>query len=266
MYIRGFVQNLFRRLGWDVRRVGYPSSEEVLLKQFLTVAHPNVVFDVGANVGQYGLSLRKCGFEGRIVSFEAVASVHARLSAVAARDHDWLVAPCCALGRTTGESNINVAANSVSSSLLSMRDAHLQTSPDSAYVAREAVRVERLDDVAQPLLPEDGRLLLQESGCHPGLRGRVGPGRRWRTTSASKRVSAVQLELSVVPLYQGAPDLRRMLELCENLGFRLHGLIPGFFEEKTGRLLQMVAGFFLRGWRLNLRPGDVHGRCAGVPN
>ena len=219
--------------------MGYPSSEEVLLKQFLTVARPNVVFDVGANVGQYGLSLRKCGFEGRIVSFEAVASVHARLSAVAARDHDWLVAPCCALGRTTGEAYINVAANSVSSSLLPMRDAHLQASPDSAYVAREAVRVERLDDVAQPLLPEDGRLLLKVDT--QGYEEDVLAG----AELLLKRVSAMQLELSVVPLYQGAPDLRRMLELCENLGFQLHGLIPGFFEEKTGRLLQMD-GLFLR--------------------
>jgi FkbM family methyltransferase len=239
MYIRGFVQSLFRRLGWDVRRVGYPSSEEVLLKQFLTVARPNVVFDVGANVGQYGLSLRKCGFDGRIVSFEAIASVHARLSILAARDHDWLVAPCCALGRTTGESNINVAANSVSSSLLPMRDAHLQASLDSAYVAREAVRVERLDDVAEPLLPKDGRLLLKVDT--QGYEEEVLAG----AELLLKRVSAMQLELSVDPLYQGAPDLRRMLELCENLGFRLHGLIPGFFEEKTGRLLQMD-GLFLR--------------------
>src|ERR1700719_3610247 len=120
MYIRGLGQSLFRRLGWDVRRVGYPSSEEVLLKQFLTVARPNVVFDVGANIGQYGLSLRKCGFTGRIVSFEAIPSVHARLSAVAAGDRDWIVAPCCALGRTQGEARINLARNSVSSSLLPM--------------------------------------------------------------------------------------------------------------------------------------------------
>jgi FkbM family methyltransferase len=239
MYVRSFVQNLFQRLGWDVRRVGYPSSEEVLLKQFLTVARPNVVFDVGANVGQYGLSLRKCGFEGRIVSFEAIASVHAQLAALAARDHDWLVAPCCALGRTAGESNINVAGNSVSSSLLPMRDAHLQASPNSAYVAREAVRVERLDDVAEPLLPKDGRLLLKVDT--QGYEEEVLAG----ADLILKNVSAMQLELSVVPLYQGAPDLRRMLELCENLGFRLHGLIPGFFEEKTGRLLQMD-GFFLR--------------------
>ena len=239
MYVRGFVQNLFRRFGWDVRRVGYPSSEEVLLKQFLTVARPNVVFDVGPNVGQYGLSLRKCGFEGRIVSFEAIASVHARLSAVAARDHDWLVAPCCALGRTMGEANINVAGNSVSSSLLPMGDVHLQTSPYSAYVAREAVRVERLDDVAVPLLPKDGRLLLKVDT--QGYEEEVLAG----ADLTLKSVSAMQLELSVVPLYQGAPDLRRILELCDNLGFQLHGLIPGFFEEKTGRLLQMD-GLFLK--------------------
>ena len=241
MYVRGFVQNLFQRLGWDVRRVGYPSSEEVLLKQFLTVTRPNVVFDVGANVGQYGLTVRKCGFEGRIVSFEAVASVHARLSAVAARDHDWLVAPCCALGRTTGKSTINVAANSVSSSLLPMQDAHRQASPNSDYVAREAVRVERLDDIAQPLLPEDGRLLLKVDT--QGYEEEVLAG----AELLLKRVSAMQLELSLVPLYQGAPDLRRILELCENFGFQLHGLIPGFFEEKTGRLLQMDGLFFRDG-------------------
>jgi FkbM family methyltransferase len=239
MYIRGFAQSLFHRLGWDVRRMNYPNSEEVLLKQFLTVAGPNVVFDVGANVGQYGLSLRKCGFEGRIVSFEAIASIHARLSAVAARDHDWLVAPCCALGRTTGESTINVAGNSVSSSLLPMRDAHLQASPNSAYVAREAVRVSRLDDVAQPLLPKDARLLLKVDT--QGYEEEVLAG----ADLVLKSVSAMQLELSVVPLYQGAPDLRRILGLCEKLGFQLYGLIPGFFEEKTGRLLQMD-GLFLK--------------------
>jgi FkbM family methyltransferase len=233
------VQNMFHRLGWDVRRVSYPSSEEVLLKRFLTVARPSMVFDVGANVGQYGLSLRKCGFAGRIVSFEAIGSVHARLSALAARDRDWLVAPCCALGRAPGESRINVARNSVSSSLLPMRESHLQAAPNSVYIASEAIRVERLDDVGEPLLPKDGRLLLKVDT--QGYEEEVLAG----AELVLKSVSAMQLELSVAPLYQGAPDLRRILELCESLGFQLHGLIPGFYEEKTGRLLQMD-GLFLR--------------------
>jgi FkbM family methyltransferase len=237
--VRSFAQNLFQRLGWDVRRTAYPSSEEVLLTRFLTVARPTAVFDVGANVGQYGLSLRKCGFTGRIVSFEAIPSVHARLSAVAARDRDWIVAPCCALGRATGEARINLARNSVSSSLLPIHDAHLKAAPDSRYIATETVRLERLDDIAGTLLPKDATLLLKVDT--QGYEEEVLAG----ANLVLKSVSAMQLELSIVPLYQGAPSLRRILELCEGLGFQLHGFIPGFYEETSGRLLQMD-GLFLR--------------------
>jgi FkbM family methyltransferase len=239
MSLRSFAQNLFQRLGWDVRRSAYPSSEEVLLTRFLSVARPTVVFDVGANIGQYGLSLRKCGFTGRIVSFEAIPSVHARLSAVAAADRNWIVAPCCALGRARGEAQINLARNSVSSSLLPMHDAHLQAEPDSRYVGRESVPVARLDDIAQSLLPQDRRLFLKVDT--QGYEEEVLAG----ADLVLESVSAMQLELSLVPLYQGAPSLRRILELCERLDFQLHGLIPGFYEEKSGRLLQMD-GLFLR--------------------
>jgi FkbM family methyltransferase len=237
--VRSFAQNLFHRLGWDVRRTAYPSSEEVLLTRFLSVARPSAVFDVGANIGQYGLSLRKCGFTGRIVSFEAIPSVHARLSAVAARDQDWIVAPCYALGRAPGEALINLARNSVSSSLLPMHEAHRQAAPESRYMASETVRVERLDDIAPPLLPKDGRLLLKIDT--QGYEEEVLAG----ADRVLENVSSLQLELSVAPLYLGAPSLRRILELCEGLGFQLHGLIPGFYEEKSGRLLQMD-GLFLR--------------------
>ena len=239
MSIRSFAQNLFQRLGWDVRRTGYPSSEEILLARFLSVARPISVFDVGANIGQYGLSLRKCGFTGRIVSFEAIPSVHTRLSAVAAEDPDWIVAPCCALGRAQGEARINLANNSVSSSLLPMLDAHLKAHPDSRYIANEAVRVERLDDIARLLLPDEGRILLKVDT--QGYEEEVLAG----ADLVLRRVSAMQLELSLMPLYRGAPSLRRILEMCEGLGFQLHGLIPGIYEEKSGRLLQMD-GLFVR--------------------
>ena len=239
MPVRSFAQDLLQRLGWDVRRSAYPSSEEVLLTRFLAVARPATIFDVGANVGQYGLSLRKCGFMGRIVSFEAIPSVHARLGTVAAGDRDWVVAPCCALGRVHGEARINVAGNSVSSSLLPMQDAHLKAAPDSTYIASETVRVERLDDIARSLLPKEGTVLLKIDT--QGYEEEVLAGANW----VLEAVSAMQLEVSLAPLYQGAPSLRRILELCEGLGFRLHGLIPGFYEEKSGRLLQLD-GLFLR--------------------
>jgi hypothetical protein len=36
-----------------------------------------------------------------------------------------------------------------------------------------------------------------------------------------------------------------MLELCEQFGFYLYGMMPGFYDEQSGRLLQ-VDGLFLR--------------------
>jgi FkbM family methyltransferase len=237
--LRAFARNLLASFGWELRPVDYSSPEDIILRRFLKVSHPATIFDVGANVGQYAVSVRKCGFTGRIVSFEPIPSVHATLTAAALKDPDWIVAPCCALGREAGEARINIAGNSWSSSLLSMNDVHLKAAPESRYLAQEAIRVERLDQVAIPFLPTSGRLMLKIDT--QGYEEEVLAG----ATTLMERVSAMQLELSLEPLYQGAPDLRHMLDLCQDLGFELHGLIPGFCDRSSGKLLQ-ADGLFLR--------------------
>jgi FkbM family methyltransferase len=229
---------MFQRMGWEVRRNAYPNSEQILLARFLKVARPGTVFDIGANIGQYASMLRRCGYAGRIVSFEALPAVHAELSAVAARDPNWTVAPCAALGRAPGEAEIHVAGNSLSSSLLPMYETHLRAAPESRCVASQKVRVARLDEFAS-LVADESRLLLKIDTQGYEEEVIMGAG------TVLDHVCAMQLELSVVPLYQGAPSLRRMLELCEQVGFELYGLMPGFYEAKTGRLLQ-VDGLFLR--------------------
>ena len=159
---RQHVQNTFQRLGWEVRRNSYPNSEEILLRRFLDAARPDLVFDVGANLGQYAGLLRKCGYHGRIVSFEAQRSVHAKLTAAAGQDPNWIIAPCCALGREAGETEINVAGNSLSSSLLPMLATHLSAAPESRYVSKERIRLARLDEVAPTdMLGPNCRLLLK---------------------------------------------------------------------------------------------------------
>ena len=237
--IKRFVQETFQRFGWEVRRNAYPNSEEILLCSFLKIAKPDTVFDIGANVGQYAAMLRKCGYTGPIVSFEALPAVHAELAAAATTDPNWTVAPCCALGRYSGEAEIHTSANSVSSSLLPMHESHLRAEPDSAYVAKEKVRLARLDELTPKLGTRLGRLFLKidtQGYEEEVLRG---------AGAVLNEVCAMQLELSLTPLYQGAPSLQQMLSLCEQLGFELHGLIPGFFERSSGKLLQMD-GLFLR--------------------
>ena len=72
MSARSFGQNLFKRLGWDVRRTAYPSSEEVLLTKFLSVARPAAVFDVGANIGFFVLYLNRCLRDASLFAFEPI--------------------------------------------------------------------------------------------------------------------------------------------------------------------------------------------------
>jgi hypothetical protein len=119
-----------------------------------------------------------------------------------------------------------------------MHEIHLKAAPDSRFIATETVRIERLDEVAKPLLPA-GRLMLKVDTQGYEEEVLAGAG------AVLDQACALQVELSLAPLYKGGPSLRRMLEVCETAGFALHGLIPGFHDAASGRLLQ-TDGLFLR--------------------
>ena len=80
----------------------------------------NLVFDIGANAGQFAQSLRELGYRGRIVSFEPQSEAREQLERAASVDPLWEVAPKAAIGPEDGEIELNLAANSISSSLLPM--------------------------------------------------------------------------------------------------------------------------------------------------
>jgi hypothetical protein len=53
-----------------------------------------------------------------------------------------------------------------------------------------------------------------------------------------ERVVGLQIELSFTALYEGQPLYRSMLDWLSERGFNLWGLVPGFVEPESGRLLQ----------------------------
>jgi len=68
----------------------------------------NIVFDVGANVGQFARNLRQIGYDGYICSFEPVTSAFADLSANFAHDRKWYGYPY-ALGSQATQQTFHVA-------------------------------------------------------------------------------------------------------------------------------------------------------------
>ena len=205
----------------------------------------DVVFDVGAGSGQYASKLRASGYRGRIVSFEPMASASAAARTAAAGDPAWTV-EAFGLGAEDREATLNIAGNSVSSSLLAMLPSHEETAPGSANVGVESVRIRRFDH-----LPNE----MRSAGKHPcfkvdtqGYELAVLRG----TGDQLARMELLQLELSLVPLYTDGPLYDEVMRFVDEAGFKLAGIVPGFSDHESGQMLQMD-GFFIRHDRLPRR-------------
>ncbi len=242
---RDLVRRQARRLGVEcstpylrLKRFYPRPSEMSRLARMLAAHKVTVVFDIGANVGQFGMELRLAGYRGRIVSFEPLSSAHTRLTARAKGDRNWMVAPQMAIGSSDGWADINVSGDSVSSSVLDMLNVHLEAAPDSAYVGRERIVMRRLDTVAGEYLQDVDILFLKADvqGCETqvleGARGLF------------SRVVGLHLELALVPCYRGQADFDHVTKALRSAGFSLWLLSPGTVDEHTGRQLQVDAVFF----------------------
>jgi FkbM family methyltransferase len=198
----------------------------------------DTVLDVGANVGQYSAGLRSSGYHGRIVSFEPLSDAYARLARRCAHDMAW-TAHREAVGSEPGELELNISANSYSSSLLPMTSAHVGAAPGSHYVGVEKVPVRTLADLlpAHDVDPTRTWLKIDTQGYEAqvldGAGDRLG------------EFAAIQLELSFVPLYDGQALFDELVERLRATGFVLFGLEAGFGDSRSGRTLQ-CDGVFVR--------------------
>ncbi len=229
-----------RRLGVDVER--YPVSDPMYSVVRL-LAHFGIdcVVDVGANSGGYASTIRSLGYSGRIVSLEPLSGPFGLLAAQAATDPRW-EALRVAAGNEDGEIRINIAGNGgASSSVLAMLDTHANAAPESCYVGTEVVPQRRLDG----LLPE-----LGIDSSHPAFLKLDVQGYEAAVLDGAVElfgagaVTGLQMELSLVPLYAGAITYKEGLDRAERLRMSPMGLIPGFSDPLSGRLLQVDAVFF----------------------
>jgi FkbM family methyltransferase len=249
------LQHLARHLGYDLTLRRKARPHEAQLVAVLERFGVSCVLDVGANVGQYALMLREWGFNGRIVSFEPLADVHAALSRRAAADPAWQIAPRVAIGDREGEIELEVSAESDMSSILPQSELLQRISPSSAVLRRERAPMARLESAAQPYLSPEDRIFLKidTQGFEPQVLAGAG--------SLMARLCGVQLEMSLVPCYEGEIGFREMLDRLAAAGFEPYLFIPGYFERKLGRQLQLDGVFMRAGQtqeRFDAPPGSAY--------
>ena len=242
------LQRLARRLGYDLTPRAKARPLEAQLSAVLERFGISCVLDVGANVGQYGAMLCAHGaIAGRIVSFEPLAEAHRRLAQRAAADPHWRVAPRMAIGERDGEVEIEVSAESDMSSILPQSELLRRISPSSRVLRRERVPIARLDDAGRAV--SRGRRSDLPQDRHPGLRG-AGAGGRPRPAAAA---AGLQLEMSLVPCYEGERGFRELLDDLAAAGFSPYLFFPGYFERKLARQLQLDGVFMRRRARAGMR-------------
>lgn len=228
-----------RKTGIDVGRYNASQSQEARMHLHLQANAIDTVLDVGANDGGYGQSIVDGGFQGRVLSVEPQQHAHRLLQQRAARHGQrWQVAPRMALGAEEGSAEINIAGNSASSSLLPMLARHEQSAPQSRYVGKEAVALHRLDGVRHPVIEQARNIHLKIDT--QGYEMAVLEG----AAALMPRVRGVQLEMSLVPLYEGQVLFDELYAWVTAQGFQMHGVVPGFSDMATGRMLQMDGIFF----------------------
>jgi FkbM family methyltransferase len=238
MTILHFIKSIALKAGVEMKWYNSAQSDSARLFRLLDFHKIDAILDVGANDGGYGELLRRGGYRGTILSFEPLASAHAKLLEASSGDAKWEVMPRMAIGRSIGEIEINIAGNSTSSSILPMKSTHEMAAPQSCYVGTEMVPLNRLDDIVHPFVEKSNKLLLKidtQGYEMPVLEG---------APALLKRVCGIQIEMSLVPLYEGQELYKKTIEWLETDGFELWSVMPGFVDQTSGRMLQMDGIFF----------------------
>jgi FkbM family methyltransferase len=201
----------------------------------------DVIFDVGANTGQFAQGLRASGYQGHMISFEPFSNAHATLVVAAASDPLWDVAERCAVGASDGWAEINIAANSYSSSLLPMLDLHREAAPQSTYQGTEPCRLVTLDSYIEQTFSEPTTLFGLKMDTQ-GYEAEVLAGLRRH----HDRVKVIVCEMSLAPLYAHGPGMSELCHVLAELGYHCVALGPEFEDPRNGELLQANGVFVKR--------------------
>lgn len=234
-----FIRRVANSLGLDVTRYRPWRTQSGTLGQMLRHHQIDLVVDVGANTGQFATQLRGVGYKKWIYSIEPLSQAHALLKAHSAKDPLWIIADRAAAGSAESTASIKIAKNSVSSSLLPMLDSHLEVAPDSAYCASEEVRVIPLDSLYDAF-PSHSRLFIKIDSQGYELQVLGGAQRCLRDSLG------VQIEVSLVQLYDGSGTFHDIVSIFQGAGFELWSVWPVLTNHLTGRTLQADLVFFKR--------------------
>ena len=236
MRVRTFLKHQLRRVGLEVSRFNRPDSFAARRQRLLSRLGINLVLDAGASDGGFGLELRSAGYTGRILSFEPLPGPFASLESRLKNDVHWEALPW-GLGDERAEATMHVTRDDKCSSLLRPLSRHTHAYAGSIPTGGTQVRIEALDGVFADLIGSGDRPFLKIDTQGYEMHVLRGAGKSLDT------LMGLQIELSLVPLYEGSPNYIDLLTYMQERGFTLVAIEPVFSDPVTDQLLQVDALF-----------------------
>ena len=239
MSIQHEIRRMLWNVGYDIIKFTPKFHPLARRRQILNAYGIDTVLDVGANTGQFAQQLRHdIGYVKRIISFEPLSSAFKLLKAKAKGDAAWDIFNF-ALGDTEAKQEINIADNSCCSSLLNMLSSHEKYIPRSKYIGTEMINVKTLDSIFCNLCKPVNRVYLKIDT--QGFENKVIKG----AEKSLEQIDTIQMEMSLVPLYEDGLLFNDMYSLMAEKGYSLIAIETGFSYQTTGQILK-VDGIFHR--------------------
>ena len=192
----------------------------------------DTVWDVGANEGQYASILRSVGYRRKIESFEPAPSALSQLRKLSDRDPLWRVHPV-ALGERNERREFFQFESTVLNSFHAPSQEGLNRFQSMHRPEPVSVNVRSGEEVWEELYPtEPPRLFLKidtqghDRAVLDGLRGKL------------DQVLGIQLELSLIPIYEKSEHYLETLRWLDQSGFEMTSLFP-LVRAKGLRLLEV---------------------------
>lgn len=233
------ISTFFKIFGLTISRISSKKDKGLVLTHELETRlkilnHFGIskLYDVGANTGQFASTMRGLGYTEEIVSFEPLSSAYEQLLKNAATDKKW-TCENFALGDEEIIAEINISGNSYSSSMLSMRQEHIDYDPNSSYIGTEKIQIKTLDSVFTNYSNTDDKVWLKIDT--QGFEKQVIEG----ALNSLSKITILQLEISLTSLYEEEPLFDELYPYIIEKGFELYTIENGIRDLKNGRLLQI---------------------------
>jgi FkbM family methyltransferase len=238
MKITKLLKRGFKMFGFDLVRLngglGHGTFENELLKIIKSIG-VDLIFDIGANKGQFGKMMYSYGYSNTMLSFEPLTKMHRLLSKVADSNSNWHIYERCCIGDKEDQTIINISNLVGNSSILPIKSTKFNVD-QSHFVGAENVKQIALSSLNEHALVIAATSIFVKMDVQ-GFEHVILNGLK----DINYEIAGFYIELSLIKLYDKQEDYLYICNQLKTLGYDLVYVIPESI--RSGRMIQFNAVF-----------------------